>query len=211
MLRKNSSTGTGCWLVGRFISILDRTFPSRPFLDLATHIQFTRYEKKKGLAKVTPLFIGVLSRIVRRWNQTGQKFAAEPDISKSFLTKHTTVLWLLILLTYTDIYQRLRQSDDAKSGLSRFSRALFLPLTSFAFVFKVSFTAADSPELLEGIRMLGVLAESISSLSLILQARLIFAGIGISFLFLIYHKIQRTPGYYRKGKTSHRIDVQNSS
>lgn len=164
---------------------------------------YARYAKKRGLAKVTPLFIGVLSRIVRRWNQTGQKFAADPDITKTFLTKHTTVLWILILLTYTDVYQRLRQPDDSKNMLLKISRALYLPLISFAFVFKVSFTAADSPELLEGIHLLKTLAESISSISLILQARLIFAGVGISLLLLIYHKIQRTPGYYRHGTTDY--------
>lgn len=151
----------------------------------------------------------MLSRIVRRWNQTGQKFAADPDITKTFLTKHATVLWILILLTYTDVYQRLRQPDDAKDMMSKISRALYLPLTSFAFVFKVSFTAADSPELLEGIQILKTLAESINSISLILQARLIFAGVGISFLLLIYHKIQRTPGYYRHGTTTSKQPIRH--
>ncbi|KAL1960008.1 hypothetical protein VTO42DRAFT_676 [Malbranchea cinnamomea] len=155
------------------------------------------YERKTAVARVMPLLLAFLSRTISRWNQTGQKFAGEPDIAKTFLTKHTIILWTLILLTYTDIYQRLRQPGNGGRGLSKISRLLYLPLTSFAFIFKVSFSAADSPELLNGIPLLGILAESISSLSLIIQARLIFAGIGASFLILICHKIRRTPGHHK--------------
>ncbi|OJD22247.1 hypothetical protein ACJ73_06410 [Blastomyces percursus] len=136
------------------------------------------------------LIFAVSSRIMRRWNQTGQKFAAEPDIARTFFPNHTNMLWILILLTYTDICQRmLRRTTSA--GAASFSRLFFAILASFAFLFKLTLTSADSPELLQETLIFNQLIESVSGLSVVAQARIVFTGIAIALAYAIYTEIQR--------------------
>ncbi|EER40547.1 phosphoethanolamine transferase [Histoplasma capsulatum var. duboisii H88] len=135
------------------------------------------------------MVFAVSSRIMRRWNQTGQKFAAEPDIARTFFPSYTNVLWILILLTYTDICQGMvRRTSSA--GAASFSRLFFPILTSFALLFKLSFTAADSPELLQNVLISSHLVGSITGVSLITQARLVFTGIAIALVYVIYTDFQ---------------------
>lgn len=135
------------------------------------------------------MVFAVSSRIMRRWNQTGQKFAAEPDIARTFFPSYTNVLWILILLTYTDICQGMvRRTSSA--GAASFSRLFFPILTSFALLFKLSFTAADSPELLQNVLIYSHLVGSITGVSLITQARLVFTGIAIALVYVIYTDFQ---------------------
>lgn len=131
-----------------------------------------------------------MSRISRRWNQTGQKFAAEPDIASTFFTEHPNVFWILLLFTYTDIYQRLRKPAPS-DGKFNPSVILFLPLTSFSFIFKAAFTVADAPELLRYTPLLHTLIRGIMGLSLVFQARLIFLGVVLSSIYPIYQRISK--------------------
>ncbi|WEW61865.1 major facilitator super transporter protein [Emydomyces testavorans] len=110
-----------------------------------------------GFEFSSALFLAALSRITRRWNQTGQKFAADPDIGTTFFAEHPNILWILALLTYTDVYQRLKLSGSQGSKLN-VSAALYLPLTSFAFIYKAAFTSADAPELIRYTPLLASLA-----------------------------------------------------
>ncbi|KLJ08907.1 hypothetical protein EMPG_15670 [Blastomyces silverae] len=136
------------------------------------------------------LIFAVSSRIMRRWNQTGQKFAAEPDIARTFFPNHANMLWILILLTYTDICQRMvRRTTSA--GAASFSRLFFPILASFAFLFKLTFTSADSPELLQEALIFNQLIESVAGVSVIAQARIVFTGIAIALAYVIYTEIQR--------------------
>ncbi|QSS62502.1 phosphoethanolamine transferase [Histoplasma capsulatum] len=136
------------------------------------------------------MVFAVSSRIMRRWNQTGQKFAAESDITKTFFPSYTNVLWILVLLTYTDICQGMvRRTSSA--GAASFSRLFFPILTSFALLFKLSFTAANSPELLQNVLISSHLVGSITGVSLITQARLVFTGIAIALVYVIYTHFQK--------------------
>lgn len=118
----------------------------------------------------------VLLRIVRAWNQTGQKHAGEPDIARTFLPAHNILLWLLVLVTYLDVIQRL--SRRAVPWASRhLATAASLALGIAALGFKVAFTKADAPELLEGLGYLCV--RPFEQASLVAQARAIFTGIAI--------------------------------
>ncbi|OAX81140.1 hypothetical protein ACJ72_04523 [Emergomyces africanus] len=136
------------------------------------------------------LVFAVSFRIMRRWNQTGQKFTAEPDIARTFFANHTNILWILILLTYTNICQRTMRRTTSTSAVS-FSGLFFPVLTSFAFLFKLTFTSADSPELLQDTLIFSRLIESVAGVSLVTQARAVFSGIAIALGYVIFTEIQR--------------------
>lgn len=135
-------------------------------------------------------------RLMRRWNQTGQKFSAEPDIARNFLPSHPTLLWALVLLTYFDSCRRM---ISAFSG-SRFAvikRSISLIVTCLALTFKMSFTAADSPALLDHPLMSKFVDTVASRISLIMQARLVFFGIALVILCTVSERTRRRPGNTR--------------
>ena len=113
----------------------------------------------------------VTLRILRRWNQTGQKHAGESDIAKTFLPAHNFLLWALVIITYLDVGQRISRS--AIPWASRLvSSAAAVALGVAAIGFKIAFTKSDAPELLTGLEML--LVGPIESASLVSQARAVF-------------------------------------
>ena len=115
-------------------------------------------------------------RVTRRWNQTGQKFAGEPDIAKSFLPLHNSILWGAVLTTYFDILQRLSRRG-LRHAPTQISSIVAITLCLAAFSFKVSFTNADAPELVQGFSL--ALLEGLEDISLVTQARTVFLGICI--------------------------------
>lgn len=118
----------------------------------------------------------IIVRITRVWNQTGQKHAGEPDIARTVLPLHNFLLWLLVLATYLDVVQRL--SKRALPWASRhLSSAAAFVLGATAFSFKVAFTKADAPELLNGLQFLAF--RPIEAASLVAQARAVFIGITV--------------------------------
>ena len=114
----------------------------------------------------------IAHRLTRRWNQTGQKFAAEPDIARTFFPAHPMIFWTLFLLTYTDAGIRL--SRNLPSTILKIGGVV---LTALACVFKLNFVANDSPELLVDTVMSKIADGWPASASLVLQARLIFGGL----------------------------------
>lgn len=131
------------------------------------------------------LVLTITYRLIRRWNQTGQKFSAEPDIAKDFFLSRPNVLWLLIILTYADTCRRLLLSMPA-SVIWCFET---VAVTFIAFIFKLNFAASDSPELLSD-SILGSLGNL--NMSLVSQARLTFCGIALLMICPIFVKT-RTP------------------
>ncbi|KAI2826751.1 hypothetical protein CBS63078_921 [Aspergillus niger] len=95
-------------------------------------------------------------RVLRRWNQTGQKFATEPDIARTFFTSHRLILWFLVISTYA------------------------MTLVSSAFFLKLSYVASDSPELLPEA-LLVLWKREFDGGSTVLFTRLVVVGI----LFLV--------------------------
>ncbi len=140
----------------------------------------------------------ILLRIVRVWNQTGQKRAGEPDIARTVLPAHNMLLWLLILLTYIDVIQRL--SRRVLPWASRhFATAASLALGIAALGFKVAFTKADAPELLEGLGYL--ILRPMEEASLVAQARAVFTSIAIMVMLTSFPAIyQRIRGRATKGE-----------
>ncbi|CAL5868848.1 uncharacterized protein PFLUO_LOCUS3075 [Penicillium psychrofluorescens] len=123
-------------------------------------------------------------RFLRRWNQTGQKFAAEPDIARTFLPQHPNVLWSLVILTYADSCVHLLWRVP-RSILARLGAIILVVL---AFGFKLNFVASDSPELLEGSFLSSVVAAYPTGLSLVLHARLVFFGLACLVLSALFSR-----------------------
>ena len=112
-----------------------------------------------------------LLRIIRSWNQTGQKRAGSPDIAKHILPPHCYILWTLIFVTYFDITVQVARHAVPWASRKVLSLAAIF-LGAIAFVFKVTFTVQDAPELLVGFEL--VLPHLKDGSSLVLQARLIY-------------------------------------
>ncbi|OJJ52571.1 hypothetical protein ASPSYDRAFT_164083 [Aspergillus sydowii CBS 593.65] len=126
---------------------------------------------------VGSIALGASHRLLRRWNQTGQKFAAEPDIARIYFPSHQSSLWVLVGITYAGVYLQLVNGFSP----SWMSRLLCLNVTATSFMFKLVFAESESPELLNGT-MFGNIATLLSGISLAIYARAAMAGIAILLL-----------------------------
>ncbi|KAF2731244.1 GPI ethanolamine phosphate transferas-like protein 2 [Polyplosphaeria fusca] len=140
----------------------------------------------------------VVFRIARRWNQTGQKYAGAPDIVHSGVLEwgNNIVLWSLVGAAYMDNTIRLSRhvarsianywNADAEDGESeRFMGTMaVLPSGVTAFIFKLAFTARDAPELVRWPNP--DMMHWLESVDLVLFARMVFGGLGLSAAWLIY-------------------------
>lgn len=134
------------------------------------------------LLAVSSIAVLIATRLARRWNQTGQKFAGEPDIARKFFSEHRLVLWLLVALTYLWNLQCL-----AARAFSRFpplfAGAIATSLATAALTFKLAFTNEDSPELMAGIAK--SMADSEVGVSLVTRARIAVIAIGLALLYTV--------------------------
>lgn len=116
-------------------------------------------------------------RLIRAWNQTGQKHASRPDIARGIFPAHTYLLWSVVLIAYTVALTRLLSWRGSQLPLPLY-RFLAVVICTMCLVFKVSFTLADAPELFEGFRSLQI--SVLRHLDLVLQARMVFIGLALS-------------------------------
>lgn len=125
-------------------------------------------------------------RVIRRWNQTGQKHAGGPDIVNFICSTNPNLLWLLVIVAYVDAARRL-----SRCGLPLASRkisiAVFLSLCFAALIFKIEFTYADAPELFIGLPKF--LVESAGNTSLVVHCRIIFLVIGAILSGSVFAKV----------------------
>lgn len=128
-------------------------------------------------------------RISRSWNQTGQKFAGEPDIVKTFLLPEPGRLWVLLSLTYVLVSFRILPTLQGLPYVV--STGLTSLLISTALSFKLAFTVEDAPELVVGFAR--VLHSMFQGQSLLFRARLIFGLISLSGAFAAYRSLTGTP------------------
>ena len=127
-------------------------------------------------------------RLLRAWNQTGQKFAGAPDVVKAFIVPHPVLLWVPVIAMYgvtaLDIFNGL-------DVLPPFLSAIFAVVTTLsALVFKLAFTAADAPELEIGIAHL---VRSIYEVPLSTNARFTFGLVGVGSLLAAYQSLTGNP------------------
>ncbi|KAI0481010.1 GPI ethanolamine phosphate transferase [Xylariaceae sp. FL0804] len=121
-------------------------------------------------------------RLIRGWNQTGQKFAGEPDIVTMFLTPQPFLLWSLVLATYGMVARELL--SDLAEVPSAAAGSVVLGLITSALSFKLAFTKEDAPELVVGLAR--TVAYLFDGPSLITRARAVFMGIGFTSLYPMY-------------------------
>jgi ethanolaminephosphotransferase len=136
-------------------------------------------------------------RVIRRWNQTGQKFAGEPDIAKSFFPSHRLILWGAVLTTYFVVGQRISRRGFRYAS-AEISSIVAISLCLAAFSFKVSFTNADAPELLEGFSW--SLLKGLEGVPLVTQARTVFWGIGIVVTYVLFIESKFGPAKEKDGR-----------
>lgn len=142
---------------------------------------------------MTEVFILALShRILRRWNQTGQKFAAEPDIGRNFFPSHQGALWILVGATYVDVCFHMTKHFSP----SKIWRFFCTAVVACCFAFKLIFAASESPELLND-SPIGTFAALLGGNSLVLCARIAMGGIA---LLLITSKLLTKTGGRPHGK-----------
>ncbi len=139
-----------------------------------------RGTKHRIIPSISAMMVLTLMRMVRRWNQTGQKHAGEPDIARTTLPSHNRVLWLLVLATYFNVMQRLARKALPKTS-RHISVASSIALCVATLGFKLTFTKAEAPELLAGLHV--DFLRPMEAISLVVQSRVVFIGI-VTFVSL---------------------------
>ncbi|KAJ4391371.1 major facilitator super transporter protein [Gnomoniopsis smithogilvyi] len=127
-------------------------------------------------------FAAVTTRIIRGWNQTGQKFAGDPDIVKVFLHTEPIYLWILMSITYLWIHRQILQAFDGLPTSLSISGSVGLVLS--AFTFKLAFTNEDAPELVAGFAR--SLVDLTQGTSLVTRAQAVFVGLALAAACVIY-------------------------
>ncbi|KAL9031921.1 MAG: hypothetical protein Q9196_000117 [Gyalolechia fulgens] len=131
-----------------------------------------RTRRRRGLCSallaVTPL---ATMRVIRAWNQTGQKHAGRPDIARGLLSNHSYILWALVCIIYLALPGKMWFKSLGQFGRTA-SFVYATVLCVVGLVFKIAFTTADAPELLEGLPIPQILA----SFDLTRLARALFLG-----------------------------------
>ncbi|KAI0156639.1 alkaline phosphatase-like protein [Hypoxylon sp. FL1284] len=122
-------------------------------------------------------------RITRGWNQTGQKFAGEPDIVTRFMASNPPLLWCLVFATYAavsvELFNTLGNIPTAISG------SVAAGLVTSALTFKLAFTNEDAPELVVGFAR--TLVNMFDGPSLVNRARAVFLGLGLTSMYPLYN------------------------
>ncbi|KAI1766036.1 alkaline phosphatase-like protein [Hypoxylon sp. FL1150] len=122
-------------------------------------------------------------RITRGWNQTGQKFAGEPDIVTHFIASNPSLLWCLVFATYAmvsvELFNSLGNIPTAISG------SVVVGLVTSALSFKLAFANEDAPELVVGFAR--ALSNMFDGPSLMNRARAVFLGLGLTSLYPLYN------------------------
>jgi ethanolaminephosphotransferase len=180
-----------------------------------------RKQEKRAWALHPALMVLIIHRVIRRWNQTGQKFAGADDIVTSgvFHGNSSILLWVLVGATYVDVTNRISKhiarsvvtldsplyrkvSDPQPLDHHRLTGAFVaLPLCGTAFVFKLAFTAKDAPELTYSITP--SLMTWVETLDLVRLAQAIFGGIALLFTWLIFTEYQRSKRRAQRSVKSH--------
>ncbi len=138
-------------------------------------------------------------RIIRSWNQTGQKFAGEPDLVTTFLTPHPTFLWSLVIASYSLVAAQLSRDLSATIHVL-VSGSLAAGLMLLALTFKLAFTSEDAPELVVGfVKRLADIFVPVGGPDLVTRARAVFVGLGFTALWPIFLLVVRPAWVSRRG------------
>ena len=126
----------------------------------------------------------ILFGVMRRWNQTGQKYAGEADLNNQIMIQNPTLLWSIIAVTYFLVPWRLRRRVSKLGG--KHLGLLPAAVTLSAFLFKVAFTSAEAPELLDKVIIMKPFVTFATQFSLLKLARLVFLGLANTTAVIFY-------------------------
>jgi ethanolamine phosphate transferase 2 subunit G len=143
--------------------------------------------ERRLTSPISLLLVTVLFGIVRRWNQTGQKYAGDPDLLTQAITPNPFFLWTLIIITYSVFSRNLSQRATKWMGSKQMGILPVLVVIS-AFLFKVAFTAADAPELTNQVLVLRPLVSFTHRYPLLNLARVCFTGLAQLLGCAIYYE-----------------------
>lgn len=129
----------------------------------------------------------VLLGIVRRWRQTGQKYAGDPDLLTEIIAPNSWFLWVLVTVTYA-LPSRNLSARAATWMESRRMGVLPVLVTISAFLFKLAFTAADAPELLQTFPIFNPMLGFVSKYPLVKMAQVVFLGLAHLAACAIYYE-----------------------
>lgn len=136
-------------------------------------------ERRQGHSGLRAIGILAITRIIRRWNQTGQKHAGAPDIVRTFFSNHPDYLWVLIFITYTSLFSRLAARAFQVTG-KQLGVVLSISIVTANAGFKVASAAQDSPELIPS--WLQPVVEILKPVSLVTQAQTAFVSLLTGFV-----------------------------
>lgn len=123
-------------------------------------------------------------RIIRAWNQTGQKFAGEPDIVTMFLAPRPALLWCLVIASYSHVAGQLFRELSITGIPMLVSGSLVSGLVLLTLSFKLAFTIEDAPELVIGFaRSFADIIVPDGGPDLVTRARAVFIGLGLTALW----------------------------
>ena len=137
---------------------------------------------------VSIMLIVLLFGIVRRWNQTGQKYTGDPDLLTEVVKPTPLFLWTLTIITYS-VFSRNLSQRATKWIQAKQMGVLPVLVAMSALIFKVAFTAADAPELVEGVAVLRPLVSFTRSYPLVNLARVSFVGLAQLLGCAIYYEV----------------------
>jgi len=152
------------------------------------------------LQSISAAILLALHRISIRWNQTGQKYAGDDDIAKSFLSQHRLILWSLIVATfcyYAYRFSKLKlNNNQIASALMDVSAFV---VASFTLLFKINFTRLDAPELL---LQSALWPSNIQTLTSSINASMVFQLMICALIPIIYYHFSTSKPFQSEAKTS---------
>ncbi|KAK5129523.1 hypothetical protein LTR08_003182 [Meristemomyces frigidus] len=128
--------------------------------------------QKLDLATAGAIILAV-HRIAVRWNQTGQKHAGQPDVVHAFFPSHHILMWVLTLTTYGYECYMIARTTFVDLMAPEAAVLVAVVLVVPAIVFKLNFTQADAPELVQGLAY--KFREWTQPYSLVAQAQVVLA------------------------------------
>ncbi|RKF63371.1 GPI ethanolamine phosphate transferase 2 [Erysiphe neolycopersici] len=143
----------------------------------------------------------VLLRIAMRWNQTGNKFIGEPDIAKSYLLKHSTMLWLLVTISYlwnlSSLQHQIRHLKSPKFDI------IIITMSTAALILKISLTDEDSPEIIGD--WLRFIANLNFGIPIVIRVRLLFLILSVILFFAFTLRLRQRTTSYQTACIAHKI------
>ncbi|KAK3073536.1 major facilitator super transporter protein, partial [Teratosphaeriaceae sp. CCFEE 6253] len=152
---------------------------------LLTAMSATRTQDTRGRLKIAAAGTIILAvhRVVIRWNQTGQKHAGAADIVHGVFPNYHQPMWILILWTYGRTCYMLAGRTFLAILPTELAVAAAVLLTIPAIIFKLNFTQADAPELVQGLAL--SIRRWTESYGLVVQAQITFGLLGLASIVTI--------------------------